>query len=467
MADHAHPGSNEFEAVARQYWNLWGDALRQWGTPAPAPSPWPAGMDWWSQWMPRPVSPMEEAMNRFRHQSNDWMAQIQQLAARFAGQDHAASDVAQAWRQMLGLDSGQGAWRDFLGGLQGGGIGGFDGWFQQLRPWLDNLQRDSDRWLHLPTFGPAREHQERWQQLIQAQQDYQRVFADYEQQMLHVMQLALARFETLLAARNEPGQQVTSARALFDLWIDAAEQAYAEVALSPEFGAVYGALTNAQMKLRLAVIKEIEQVCQQLGMPTRTEVDAAHRKIAELERRLRQAERRAGHAVARGNAQSTEPHAAAAPASASEPASVTVVRKPAAKPAASPAARKPAKRAVAKTTAAARKLAPAKKTVVRKAAAADKPVAVPVPPPVKSSAVKTSTDKASPAKPATSKSAAGKTTVSKAIPIKSVAAKSTAKPAAAKPAKPAAAKSAPVVSMKDWVARYAADEKNGKQGKRK
>ena len=43
---------------------------------------------------------------------------------------------------------------------------------------------------------------------------------------------------------------MTSARALFDLWIDAAEEAYAQVALSPEFREVYGAYVNAQMRLR-------------------------------------------------------------------------------------------------------------------------------------------------------------------------------------------------------------------------
>jgi BMFP domain-containing protein YqiC len=94
-------------------------------------------------------------------------------------------------------------------------------------------------------------------------------------------------FEDKLRERAQPGQQLTSARALFDLWIDAAEEAYAEIALSPEFRSAYGALVNAQMRVRQGVQREVEQAAAQVGMPTRTEIDAAHRRIAELERALR------------------------------------------------------------------------------------------------------------------------------------------------------------------------------------
>ena len=41
------------------------------------------------------------------------------------------------------------------------------------------------------------------------------------------------------------------------------------------------------MRLRAAVQGEVEHATAQLGMPTRTEIDAAHRKIVQLERELR------------------------------------------------------------------------------------------------------------------------------------------------------------------------------------
>lgn len=473
MADYAPPGAGDFDAMARQYWNLWGDALRQWsgGTPAPTPAPgWQEALDWWSKLVSGGAPGVDEVVQRFRHQSGDWFGQMQQLAARFAGQEAPAADIAQAWKQMLGVDLGHGPWRDFLGSLQGGGSGGFDSWYRQVRPYIDNLQRESERWMHLPTFGPMREHQERWQGLAQAQQDYQRSLLDYEQTMLHVAQQALARFESLLAARAEPGQQITSARALFDLWIDAAEQAYAEVALSPEFRRVYGALTNAQMQLRLAVTTEIEQICQQLGMPTRTEVDSAYRKIADLERRLHRMERRGKAEARQAEAAERKTHAAparkpTATAAVAEPVRQRPVetdtgehvaasakrsavprrtasgpRKAASKPASksiSKPASKPARKTkpqAKKARVAARSAAPASKTASAPVAAGGKHHAAPV---ITAAAVASHTSKSKPGN-------AAKAT-------------STAKPG----------KSAPVVSMKDWVARYAADEAGKKAAGKK
>ncbi len=416
MVDHAIPGAGDFEAMARQYWNLWGDALRQMGGASSPQAPgWQQALDWWSRLMPAGMAGGGDVIGRFRQQSGDWYGLMQQIAARHAGQDASAADISQAWKQALGADAAQGPWRDLFHLLQGGGASGFDGWYRQVTPWLDTLQRESERWLHLPAFGPAREHQERWQALIQSQQDYQRRLADFEQLMLRVAQLAFERFETLLEARSEPGQQITSARALFDLWIDAAEQAYAEVALSPDFRRVYGALTNAQMRLRLGVQGEVEQICVLLGMPSRTEVDSAHRKIAELERRLRRMEKQAS-APARAADESRPAQAASTPS----PQAARPVRSSAKKNPAN-AARKPA-------AAAAKARATRTGSVSTKAGSAKRAAA---------------TEKKA---PAAAKRAAGKS-------------------ARTGDGKAKKGEAAAVVSMKDWVARYADDGKRkGKRG---
>lgn len=416
MAEHAIPGAGDFEAMARQYWNLWGDALRQMGGASSPQAPgWQQALDWWSRLVPGSAPGGEEVIGRFRQQSGDWYGLMQQVAARHAGQNASAADISHAWKQALGVEAAQGPWRDLFHLLQGGGLNGFEGWYRQVTPWLDAMQRESERWLHLPAFGPAREHQQRWQALVQSQQDYQRCLADFEHLMLRVVQLAFERFETLLEARCEPGQQITSARALFDLWIDAAEQAYAEVALSPDFRRVYGALTNAQMRLRVGVQHEVEQVCLLLGMPSRTEVDSAHRKIAELERRLRRMEKQAAP---------TE-QAAKSP------------RKPVRE---SPVHQTPAKKTphtpVAKNAARAmRKPARAESKAAAKHESA--------------TAEKTNTSKR---EPAPQRDAAGSKR----------ATKKSAKATASTTKKNAAGA---VVSMKDWVARYADDGKRkGKRG---
>src|SRR3546814_11269373 len=97
------------------------------------------------------------------------------------------------------------------------------------------------------------------------------------------MEQAFVVFEGKLAEHEAPGRHLGSVRAVYDLWIDAAEQAYAEIALSPQFGVAYGEMVNAQMRLRLANQNELERVCRELGMPTRSEVTATQRKMSAVE----------------------------------------------------------------------------------------------------------------------------------------------------------------------------------------
>ena len=160
-------------------------------------------------------------------------------------------------------------------------------------------------------------------------------------------------------------------RALFDLWVDAAEDAYAELALSPEFRRVYGELANAQMRLRADAQAIAEQAATLMGLPGRTELDSAHRKIAELERQLRRMQRAADPAA---NAPAAAPASKAAkatrkpvsrqaakPAKAARPVKAATQPKPKPKP--KPAKPAPVKQA-AKATRAARK--PASSTARRK-----------------------------------------------------------------------------------------------------
>ena len=287
MAQQA-PG-NDFEALARQYWNQWGEMMRGPATPvAPTMPDWNQAAAWWSQ-MARGASQAaeaEDAMQRFNTQARGWFGQMQQLAAQFAGRNADAGEIARNWKQMLG-GAGGNPFADVFSKMGGPGQHGFDAWQQQARPLLDAIQAPMRQWAQMPAFGFAREHQERWQALAQAQMDAQSATDAYQALLAEAGQDAFERFESKLAERSEPGRQLASARALFDLWIDAAEEAYAEIALSPRFRETYGRFVNAQMRLRAAVQGEVEHVTAQLGIPTRTEIDAAHRKIVQLERELR------------------------------------------------------------------------------------------------------------------------------------------------------------------------------------
>lgn len=369
----------DFDRLARQYWSAWGDMMRG-ATPQPAQPAvpgWNEALNWWSQLAKGGGQPqVEDTLDRFNSQARGWFGEIQKLAAQFAGRDASPGDIAGAWKQAMGGNAGN-PFAEMMGAMRGPGQQDFGRWAEQIAPFLERLQGQGQSLLGLPAFGFAREHQERVQQLAQAHLDYQQQSQAYNALMAQAGQDAFARFEDKLAERSEPGRQIGSARALFDLWIDAAEDAYAQIALSPRFRDAYAALVNSQMRLRAGVQKEIEQASGNLGIPTRTEIDAAHRKIVQLERELR----RLRDEVQAGR----EPRAAAQAAPASQPsapqraAAEQAERKQAARKPAAPeqAAKKTKPRAAAATPVRQAASKPAKKAAKKTAIARPQPPAQP------------------------------------------------------------------------------------------
>lgn len=389
----------DFESLARQYWSGWNEMMRQaagapasplagmgdafapagfsipgFGAPAFGANPfagaWPGTMpgaggweDALAQWSRFAQSSMasrqsgfadtfNDTLGRFQQQAGDWYGRMQQMAGEFAGKAIGAADIVERWKQML-EQGGESAWLEMFRSMQSPQAHGFDAWYDAVQPMLAQWRTEARTWLGTPAFGVAREHQERLQQLIQAQLDYQDTLAAHNALLAKSMQQAYTNFERRLGEHEAPGLEITSARALFDLWIDAAEEAFASMALSTKYREAYGAMVNAQMRLRQNVQQQVEQATGLVGMPTRTEIEAAHRKIAELERIVRRMMR--GDAASRSRRETTPARSVVAPA-----------RKAARKTAAKKPANKPATRKAATKKASAKPVA--KKSIAKKAA---------------------------------------------------------------------------------------------------
>lgn len=292
MAAGSSGGTDDFEALIRQYWDNWGGAARPGSSPAGVgaggPMPWQEGIEKWSQLLGAGnTSGVDDVVQRFRQQGGDWLGTMQQVAAQFAGRDTSSAEVAAAWREAVGGRQGDGMLRWMLDAARGGNTFTDQPWVREFAQLAKSGFSNAGPWLDAPTFGPAREYQARWQALLKIQQQYQARAEAYVEQIRAVLDDAFDLFEVRLSEHESPDSQLTSARALFDLWIDAAEEAYAKVALSEQFREIYAELANAQMRLRAATQHELEKACETMGVPTRSEMDIAHRKIAELERMVR------------------------------------------------------------------------------------------------------------------------------------------------------------------------------------
>lgn len=298
MADQASDFIRQSQAVAQQSWEQWMRHLQQASSQSPsspfggigtgfppvdpafgmgAPTGGPmndvlerslTAIKGYLDWMQRAASSQADPLGA------DWQTQMQQLfgntgqpfAQAFGGID---STAAQGFVQQ---------WQAWLAAAGQGGLGGAD-WHKPM---------------HMPAFGLQREQQEKQHALMAAMLDSAEQQRRYQALILRANAQGLERLQNKLVEHSEPGRQIESLKALYDLWIDSAEEAYAEIALSDEFREVYGAMVNAQMLERQLMQQQLEELCRQLGLPTRSEVDSLGKRLQEV--------RREQHAASRGGA---------------------------------------------------------------------------------------------------------------------------------------------------------------------
>ncbi|PKM15704.1 MAG: hypothetical protein CVV12_06945 [Gammaproteobacteria bacterium HGW-Gammaproteobacteria-2] len=241
---------------------------------------WSQAMTAW-QSLAKAVPGVEDAMSRIAEPSQAFSQFMAALGPGLGEGGFSAAELTRRWRETLETGASGAFTGQFAQGVSGFDLNTF------VAPMLEAFRKQVTASLDAPAFGPGREQQERWQALVKAQLDNQQAQSRYQALLGKVIEKALAGFESKLTEHEAPGRQLGSLRAIYDLWIDAAEESYAQIALSPEFGVAYGEMVNAQMRLRAANQNELERVCRELGMPTRSEVTATHRKVHALERSVR------------------------------------------------------------------------------------------------------------------------------------------------------------------------------------
>ncbi len=316
------PGMPDWAAMAQQYM----DALKQASTGQAAANPfgnaWP-GAAAANPFMPAanpfaivanpfavaPVNPFEAMARAFTagdrsdgSSSNDvaermaasmknYFAMLQTMAT--AGMPAQASDSAgdsNPWLDAMKnatLPESENLLLSAFRDIGGNGAKGFEQMANQFMS-LPGMA-DARAMLQLPTFGMSRERQEQVQKGFLVLMDFQEKSKAYQTQMGRAAQRGNQIFQARLANRSESDKTIDTPRAFYDFWVDAAEEGYAEVALSPDFSQAYGDYANAQMALRSHMQKETERTTGELGMPTRSEVNSIGKRLQELRREFRAA----------------------------------------------------------------------------------------------------------------------------------------------------------------------------------
>lgn len=266
MSGQASGFIEEWQVLAQQSWDTW---LRQLQLPS-APVPPPPG----NEAFERTLAGLKGCF--------DWM---QGVAA--AG----ASQPSVDWQTLLRSwsVSGNQSFSQAFNGIDNAAAQGF---VQQWQAWLQSMQASGfavpvapDG--PVPGFGLHREQLMQQQELAAAMQAALEANARYQELIQRANAQGLERLQSLLAKRDASSPPIESLKALYDLWVDAAEEAYAEIALSDEFRAAYGEMVNSQMGVRQLQQKQTSQLCRELGMPTREDVSALGERLQQLRRDLR------------------------------------------------------------------------------------------------------------------------------------------------------------------------------------
>jgi len=336
----SHDWSKDWQALQKQYWNAWSDLTRnQAGAATPdAATPWHEGLEQWSRMFGN-AGKQSEAAERLMASAKGYLSLMQSMLSFATGKD-AGTQGMNSWldamRGGMNLPGFDGSMFGKMPGFDASAFGkipgfdpaafaampgfdpasfnmpGFDAAalmnnpmakalreisgqgirsFEQLAagaaPMLQQMQGEAVSWLKAPASGYAREHQEHYQKMALAFVDFQQAVKKYNALIMKSSQRSFEILELKLAERSEPGRQIDSVRALYDLWVDAAEEAYAEIALSEEFRQVYGDVVNSQMRVRSQLQQEVERIGVDLGMPTRTELNSVHKRLHDLRRELR------------------------------------------------------------------------------------------------------------------------------------------------------------------------------------
>lgn len=286
-------GSQEWDTFSRQYW----DALQQWqqtaataaATPAGA-QPWQESLAMWAQ-MFGDAGAQGPLGERMLGAVKAYLEQTQALlAAGGSAPDAIAAQLGRIMHAGFGATGGmlgEEGIAEVLRKLGSEGARGFQQIAASLAPVFGTLSSEARAAFDHPAFGFLRERQEHQQRVAQALIDYQTQTRRYDALIARAGERGAARFQEKLAERAAAERPVDSLRGLYDLWVDAAEDGYAEIAASMEFREAYGALVNAQMQLRSLLRQDVEKISTDLGIPTRSEVDSLGRRLQALRRELR------------------------------------------------------------------------------------------------------------------------------------------------------------------------------------
>jgi class III poly(R)-hydroxyalkanoic acid synthase PhaE subunit len=236
----------------------------------------------------QPDAAMSMWMTSMQAALQQWIAQIQ-ANADFATPDlpGVSGTTLSSWAQFADsvapwLNMSQNLLREIAEGHLPGGV---------EIPGMGAAQEQFCRALSMPGLGYTREQQEHLQGLARNLLTYHDALRAYKLAFAKTALASLDSVKTRLQDLHANGEKIDSLRGLYDMWVDASEDAYGDFATSDEYQVVYGDLINALMQVRKDINVLAEQHYVLMNIPTRSEINTMQHRQQENRRENRQLRR--------------------------------------------------------------------------------------------------------------------------------------------------------------------------------
>jgi class III poly(R)-hydroxyalkanoic acid synthase PhaE subunit len=111
--------------------------------------------------------------------------------------------------------------------------------------------------------------------------------AEYQAVVAETWDAAFKQFAEDLAGLAERGEKIDNVRDLITMWTRGAENIFLDAFRTERYTLAQGKFLNANMEYRISQRRIVEKYLEAFDIPTRSEVDEAHRRIYELRKEVK------------------------------------------------------------------------------------------------------------------------------------------------------------------------------------
>lgn len=146
----------------------------------------------------------------------------------------------------------------------------------------DNASAAGAAFFSPPPMGLWQKEQRNAESLQRSTNTFLELQNAYSARLNEMLANAVRKLTERIRQQRDAGKTSHSAREIYDQWILAGEEAFAQLAHEPQFIKLQARLINALVEVRRQQQLAIEPVLRQFGLPTRADVDSLQAQVDAL-----------------------------------------------------------------------------------------------------------------------------------------------------------------------------------------